>query len=199
MKWYENDVEAAVTKRLQCKYEPKAVFYGSSTFTLWDTLYLDFEKYAPVNLGFGGSTLAACVWFFDKIVGPLQNPETFILYAGDNDLGDGRQPEEVCIFYRQFVLKLREHFSTVPLYFVSVKPSISRANIMDEIMRTNALIKEETEKKDGEYFINIFDKMLDNKGHLIRKYFKPDGLHLSEKGYEVWKETILNECLNKDD
>jgi len=196
MKWYENDVENAITKRLQCKYEPKTIFYGSSTITQWDTLYVDFEDYAPVNLGFGGSTLAACVWYFDEIVAPLEKPETFILYAGDNDLGDGRHPEEVCIFYRQFIIKLREYFKDVPFYFISIKPSISRAEIIDNIVRANNLIKDEIEKKKGEeYFVNIFDEMIDNKGHAIRKYFKHDGLHLNTKGYEVWKETILNECL----
>jgi lysophospholipase L1-like esterase len=191
MKWYENDVKEAVSKRLQCKYKPKSIFYGSSTITQWDTLYVDFEEFAPVNLGFGGSTLAACVWFFDEIVAPLEEPEKFILYAGDNDLGDGRHPEEVCIFYREFILKLRKSYKDVPLYFVSIKPSISRANLTEEIIRTNKLIKEEIEKGRNEHYVNIFEKMIDGKGHAIKKYFKNDGLHLNAKGYEVWKEAIL--------
>ncbi len=53
----------------------------------------------PINLGFGGSTLAACAWFFDPIVAPVSHPQTLILYAGDNDLGDGRHPEEVLFFF----------------------------------------------------------------------------------------------------
>jgi lysophospholipase L1-like esterase len=191
MKWYENDVKEAVSKRQQCKYQPKSIFYGSSTITQWDTLYVDFEEFAPVNLGFGGSTLAACVWFFDEIVAPLEQPEKFILYAGDNDLGDGRHPEEVCIFYREFLIKLRDTYKDVPLYFLSIKPSISRVNLTDEIIRTNNLIKAEIDKGDNQYYVNIFEKMIDSKGHPIKKYFKHDGLHLNEKGYEVWKEAIL--------
>jgi lysophospholipase L1-like esterase len=191
MKWYENDVKEAVSKRQHCKYKPKSIFYGSSTITQWDTLYVDFEEFAPVNLGFGGSTLAACVWFFDEIVAPLEQPEKFILYAGDNDLGDGRHPEEVCIFYREFVIKLRQSYQEVPLYFVSIKPSISRVNLTEEIIRTNNLIKAEIDKGDNQHYVNIFEKMIDSKGHPIKKYFKHDGLHLNEKGYEVWKEAIL--------
>jgi lysophospholipase L1-like esterase len=191
MKWYENDVKGAVSKRQHCKYKPKSIFYGSSTITQWDTLYVDFEEFAPVNLGFGGSTLAACVWFFDEIVAPLEQPEKFILYAGDNDLGDGRHPEEVCIFYREFVIKLRQSYQEVPLYFVSIKPSISRVNLTEEIIRTNNLIKAEIDKGDNQHYVNIFEKMIDSKGHPIKKYFKHDGLHLNEKGYEVWKEAIL--------
>jgi lysophospholipase L1-like esterase len=191
MKWYENDVKEAVSKRQHCKYKPKSIFYGSSTITQWDTLYVDFEEFAPVNLGFGGSTLAACVWFFDEIVAPLEQPEKFILYAGDNDLGDGRHPEEVCIFYREFVIKLRQSYQEVPLYFVSIKPSISRVNLTEEIIRTNNLIKAEIDKGDNQHYVNIFEKMIDSKGHPIKKYFKHDGLHLNEKGYEVWKDAIL--------
>jgi lysophospholipase L1-like esterase len=191
MKWYESDVKEAVSKRQQCKYKPRSVFYGSSTITQWETLYVDFEEFAPVNLGFGGSTLAACVWFFDEIVAPLDQPERLILYAGDNDLGDGRHPEEVCIFYREFIIKLRDNYKDVPLYFVSIKPSISRVNLTDEIIRTNTLIKGEIDKGQNEHYVDIFEKMIDSKGHPIKKYFKHDGLHLNEKGYEVWKEAIL--------
>jgi hypothetical protein len=191
MKWYENDVKQAISKRLLCKYEPRTVFYGSSTITQWETLSVDFEEYAPVNLGFGGSTLAACIWYFDEIVAPLEKPEKLILYAGDNDLGDGRHPEEVCIFYRQFIIKLRENYKDVPLYFVSIKPSLSRATLMEEIIRSNHLIKKEIEKNDNEHYVNVFEKMVDGKGQVIRKYYKHDGLHLNQKGYEVWKETIL--------
>ena len=198
MTWYEDDVKQAETKRLSCTYTPETVFYGSSTFTLWDTMYDDFAEYKPINLGFGGSTLAACVWFFDRIVAPLQEPKKFLLYAGDNDLGDGRRPEEVCLFYREFVVKLREHFPHVPCYFISIKPSISREGILDEIKEANHLISEDINKSnDHQYFINIYDKMVDKKGMPKKEYFEEDGLHLNPKAYAIWKEVILKQCLQK--
>jgi lysophospholipase L1-like esterase len=196
MVWYQDDVEGVITERNKVLYQPETIFYGSSTIRLWDTLYEDFKDYKPVNLGFGGSTLAACGWFFDDIAAPVKGAKKFILYAGDNDLGDGKHPEEVCIFYRYFLIKLREHFPVIPLYFISVKPSIEREEIMDKIIETNRLIEEDINRNDGnEFFIDVFSKMINHKGAPIRKYFDADGLHLSNKGYEVWKDTILNECL----
>jgi hypothetical protein len=97
MTWYHEDIKRLEKERAELTYDPKLIFYGSSSITLWDTLYADFKEYKPVNLGFGGSTLAACVWFFEQVVAPY-NPEAIILYAGDNDLGDGRHAEEVFIF-----------------------------------------------------------------------------------------------------
>ena len=109
MLWYEDEVQRVEKEKGNLAYEPKMLFYGSSSIRLWDSLYEDFREYKPVNLGFGGSTLAACVWFFDRLVGGY-HPESMIVYAGDNDLGDGRHPEEVFIFFRQLVACARERF-----------------------------------------------------------------------------------------
>ncbi|MCW3112178.1 MAG: family lipase [Segetibacter sp.] len=196
MQWYEEDVEAAIGERQSCIYDPKTIFYGSSTIRLWDKLYQDFEGFKPVNLGFGGSTLAACVWFFERIVSPVRHPDTFILYAGDNDLGDGRHPEEVLMFFREFMVKLRERYPAVLFYYISIKPSLSRMEIIDKIIHTNKLIEEEISTKgNNDYFINIFDKMIGKDGRPVASYFQDDGLHLNRDGYIVWREVILNECL----
>ncbi len=68
MNWYEDDVQGVIAEISNCPYEPKSIFYGSSSIRPWGTLYDDFKNLKPVNLGFGGSTLAVCVWFFDRIM-----------------------------------------------------------------------------------------------------------------------------------
>jgi lysophospholipase L1-like esterase len=196
MDWYEEDVKAVVNERQSCRYEPKTIFYGSSSIRLWTELYRDFHDYKPVNLGFGGSTLAACVWFFDRIVAPIRNPKIMVLYAGDNDLGDGRHPEEVLIFFREFLVKLRQTYPAIPFYYLSIKPSISRVEIIDKIQHTNKLIEDEINNTaENTYFVNIYDKMIGKNGKPIATLFEEDGLHLNRDGYLVWREIILNECL----
>jgi hypothetical protein len=196
MYWYEESVQHAVNERDDCKYEPKAIFYGSSTFALWDTLYEDFKAYNPLNLAFGGSTLEACVWFFDRIITPLKNcPDAFILYAGDNDLGDGKSPEQVFEFYRQFITKLRERFKEVPFYFISVKPSLMRSHILDRIKYCNKIIEADIlENVTGGHFVNVFDSMTDESGNPFPDFFQEDGLHLNDNGYAVLKKILLKDC-----
>ena len=191
MQWYENEVQRLEKEKESLKYEPKMIFYGSSSIRLWETLDQDFAAYRPVNLGFGGSTLAACVWFFDRLLSPY-HPESIIVYAGDNDLGDGRNPEEVFIFFRQLVASTRQRFGNIPLAFISVKPSISRWNIVDSIRYTNKIIEEEIKKEGNNlYFINVYNRMTDNSGYPKREFLDPDGLHINEKGYALWKEILL--------
>lgn len=191
MIWYENEVQRLEKERAALTYDPKLLFYGSSSIRLWESLYEDFAGWQPVNLGFGGSTLAACCWFFDRLVSPF-HPESIIVYAGDNDLGDGRHPEEVFIFFQQLVSRIRQRFGDIPVAYISIKPSISRWNIVDSIRYTNKIIEEEIQRQANNlHFIDIYHRMTDNAGYPKREFLDPDGLHINEKGYALWKEIIL--------
>src|SRR6201986_3070951 len=117
MVWYENEVQRLEQERTLLTYEPKLLFYGSSSIRLWESLHEDFASWLPANLGFGGSPLAACDWFFDRLLSS-SHPSSIIVYAGDNDLGDGRQPEEVFIFFQQLVSLTRRRFGDIPLAFI---------------------------------------------------------------------------------
>jgi hypothetical protein len=142
MIWYEDEIRRLEKDVNNLQYEPETIFYGSSSIRLWTSFYEDFNQLKPVNLGFGGSTLAACVWFFERVM-KYYHPKRFIIYAGDNDLGDGRHPEEVFIFFQQLVVKISKQFGNIPCYFVSLKPSISRWHLADRFKYTNNLIETE--------------------------------------------------------
>lgn len=189
MFWYEDEVKRLERERISITYVPKTVFYGSSSIRLWSSLRDDFPDLAPVNLGFGGSTLAACVWYFDRIFSNYK-PELVIVYAGDNDLGDGRHPEEVFICFKQLVAKVRDKYGKIPVFYISIKPSISRRNIVNQIKYTNHIIRQEISKDSLLHFVDIYPGMLDEKGDPNPAFFLSDGLHLSEKGYALWKKII---------
>ncbi len=192
MYWYEDEVKRLENERSGLKPEPYVIFYGSSTIRLWGAnLKNDFKAYNAVNMGFGGSTLAACDWFFDRVVAPV-NASALIVYAGDNDLGDGRCPEEVFLFFKQLLVSVRQRYGDIPFGYISVKPSLHRWNIADRIRRANQLIEAEINRIGGNLcFINVYDQMIDHTGFPNRDLFsQPDGLHLNAKGYALWKETI---------
>lgn len=191
MLWYENEVQRLEKEKALLGYDPETIFYGSSSIRLWDSLQEDFSGYKPVNLGFGGSTLAACVWFFHRLLSSC-HPRSLIVYAGDNDLGDGRHPEEVFIFFKQLVACTREEFGDIPLAFVSIKPSITRWNILDSIRYTNKIIEEEIRAQGNNlHFIDVYNPMTDKAGYPKREFLDPDGLHINQKGYGLWKDLLL--------
>lgn len=196
MVWYEDEVKRVIQEKGSLPYNPEVIFYGSSSIRLWENLYSDFEELKPANLGFGGSTLAACDWFFSRILAGL-HPKHIVFYAGDNDLGDGRNPEEVYLFFQQLLALLKEHFPAVPFTFISIKPSIARWNIIQQITYTNQLVQEAMENEPNCFYVNIFDAMLAENGKPDARFFDADGLHLSKEGYALWKD-LLTTHLNKN-
>ncbi|QOY90390.1 GDSL-type esterase/lipase family protein [Paludibaculum fermentans] len=190
MEWYEAEVRALeqARKPQRSPLHP-VVFYGSSSLRLWDSLASDLGEPDTLNLAFGGSTLAACVHFFDRLITPL-DPASLVVYAGDNDLGDGRKPEEVLQSFVELAGKVARLARGMPFGFISIKPSPARVDILDRIRLTNAWIREEIERIPDAYMIDVFPPMLDSKGVPRRELFLEDGLHMNRAGYLLWLEVL---------
>ncbi len=190
MFWYHQDLERLEKKITELEYNPKLIFYGSSTFTLWSELANHFKEYHPINLGFGGSTLAACTWFFDRVFKKIKTTEAIVIYAGDNDLGEGRHPEEVVMYLENLLAKIRGKYGNIPCTYISIKPSVSRWHLAGSIRFTNSSIEKLMSKDRNFHYVNIYDFMLDKKGDPKADYFTEDGLHLTKAGYKLWLEIL---------
>ena len=191
MYWYEEDIEALHNKRKELVYEPRMIFYGSSSIRLWDTLEEKFKAFKPINLGFGGSTLAACTWYFEDIF-EHHRAEAIVIYAGDNDLADGRHPEEVILFLEKLILKIRKRFPNIPVSYISIKPSIARWHLIKSIHYTNKLAKELEKEYPNYHFIDVYTSMLKEDGKPNPEFYESDGLHLSKKGYDLWNNILIH-------
>ncbi|MDB4767020.1 GDSL-type esterase/lipase family protein [bacterium] len=168
------------------------IFYGSSSFRLWDpTIRTDLDSNKIVNLAFGGSTLVTCGDHFERIMKPYREAKSMVIYAGDNDLGDGRSANEVEDAFLKIIDKVRKRFGQIPVFFVSIKPSPSKQSIFETIVESNRLIREQSEIQDNLHYIDIFTPMLTSSGQSNPAYFLEDMLHMNEAGYQVWKTVML--------
>ena len=52
-------------------------------------------------------------------------------------------------------------------------------------------MKEELMKSGKNSYVDIFKLFLNEDEKIIKSYFVKDNLHLSKKGYKVWKKEIL--------
>lgn len=197
MYWYEDEIRLLESKQIPIKINKKrVVFYGSSSIRLWENLDTDFPEFETINRGFGGSTLAACCWFFKRLI-PQLKPDIIVIYAGDNDLGDGRHPEEVYLYFQNMMQLINHSFGAIPVGFISVKTSISRNYLYNSIEYTNKIIKAEIDL-DHPFctFIDI-NHAMSQKGIDEKTLYETDGLHLSLEGYKVWVEEVRLQFLEK--
>jgi lysophospholipase L1-like esterase len=166
-----------------------AVFVGSSSIRMWETLEADFSGLPVLNRGFGGSELSDAIRFADRIV-IRYNPRVVVLYAGDNDLAAGKTPAEVFEDFRSFVAIVRRTLPETRIAFVAIKPSLARLNIMDRARETNQLIRDYARGDDRLAYVDVFTPMLDAAGRPRQELFLEDGLHMNARGYAIWRDLI---------
>lgn len=166
------------------------LFVGSSTIRLWTDLREDFRQLPVViNRGFGGSTMADCNYFVKRLV--LQyRPRQVIVYAGDNDLAEGRSPAQVLESLRSFVTTVRGELPGTRISYVSIKPSPLRSALLPQIREANGLLAAYLRGVADTDYIDIFSPMMAADGQPRAELFGPDRLHMNAAGYDLWQSAI---------
>src|SRR5215218_3408937 len=123
-KW-EKEV-AAIEKRQAEKPPAKGgiVFAGSSSVRLWD-LAKSFPDWNATNSGFGGSDVRDSTLFADRLI-LRHGPRAVVFYAGDNDIANGRTPEQVRDDFKAFAAAIHKARPEARIHFIAIKPSIAR-------------------------------------------------------------------------
>ena len=172
------------------------LFLGSSSIRGWD-LKKWFPDLPVVNRGFGGSQICDSTHYADRLV-TIHQPRLVVFYAGDNDIAAGKSAEQVRDDFREFVEKVRKPQPKLPIVFISIKPSIARWKLADEIKEANRLIREDAEELGDIRYLDVWPAMLDEAGGPRKDLFVDDGLHMNAAGYDVWTE-LLRPMLEDED
>ena len=189
MHWFEDEVRALERRLATLGQTGHTVFFGSSSIRLWPDLEASFPDMPVINAGFGGSTLVACAWFFNRIVVPLK-PSRLVLYAGDNDIADGSNLDD---FARRLgdLLDTIDHFLPgLPLYMGTIKSSPARRHLEQRILSGGDLIFGRMHRRPGSACIDLRTPLLAADGRPDPACFANDGLHLSPAGYARWTPVL---------
>ena len=165
------------------------VFVGSSSIRLWK-LKESFPNLATSNHGFGGSQMADSVHFFERVVTPV-HPAMIVIYAGDNDLAQGKSPQAVAKDFQQFAAKVKDQLPDCRrVIYVAVKPSVKRWALVDKMKETNQLIQTVCGTDPRLEFLDIWQPMLNADGQPRPDLLVEDGLHMNAAGYQIWNEAL---------
>jgi lysophospholipase L1-like esterase len=166
------------------------LFTGSSSIRLWDLAAAWPDRPDYLNRGFGGSTLADCLHFFPRLV-TRYRPRGIVLYAGDNDLSKGMTVEALAADFAAFAARVEAELPGTPILYVAVKPSRKRWALRPVQAEANRIIAAMCAASPRLAYADVATPLLPSGERLpAADWFVADGLHLSEKGYAVWKATL---------
>lgn len=195
---WEEDIQTMERNAPEMPAAP-ILFVGSSSIRGWD-----LQRYFPglpvVNHGFGGSQYIDALCYADRIIIPFR-PRAVVLYDGDNDIAGGKSAEWVAADMKALVRVLRHAQPAIPIVVLSIKTSLSRWNIHEEMERANVLMARYAGDTPGVTFLDVNSPLHDSGGKPDDRFFKEDRLHLNHEGYTVWAgllRPLLDDILNED-
>ena len=175
------------------------LFVGSSSIRLWTNLPSSYQGKTVLNRGFGGSTYRDLLRYFKRVVLPY-GPSVMVVYEGDNDLADGRNPAEIAQDLGLFLDRALTELRGTSVVLLTVKPSPSRSHLMEVQMEFNARLKRMAQSRKGVVVAEVGPPLLDAQGRPDPRFFAADRLHLNAAGYEAWRKPVfdaIDSCLKR--
>lgn len=161
------------------------VFTGSSSIRRWPDLQADFPDLPVVNQGFGGCHMTDVLDRFEIVIARHQ-PKVLVLYAGGNDLAEGKSVQQTFDATVSLIQKSRRHFPKIRILLLSLKIAPSRAHLAPRYHQLNQRLKTWSADQEWLRWIDA-GPTLSKAGAPDPAVFHTDQLHLNEVGYARWK------------
>lgn len=183
---FEAEVSALVARPLPTG-GVSTLFLGSSSIRLWD-VDGSFPDLHALNRGFGGATTADVLHHYERIIAGVQ-PDTVIVYVGENDIAAGAPAEAAEADVLALMTRLRADMPRARIAYLSMKPTPLRWDLYAKMAAANAAIKAQA-AEIGYDFVDVGGALLDEGGKPDPIYFSVDGLHLNKQGYRRWTSIL---------
>lgn len=188
---FESTIQSFEKEDVQNGYPPNAIlFTGSSSIRKWNILAEDMAPIPVINRGFGGSTIPEVLHYADRIILP-HHPKIIVFYCGENDLAnDDTKSTQALKSFKLFYEYMEKNLPDTKVFFVSIKPSVSRWHYWDKFTDANKKLEKFMENKDNYFYVDIATPMLDSNGVVLQDIFVADNLHMNPKGYAIWTKVL---------
>jgi len=164
---------------------------GSSHMQRWKTMAADLAPLTVHNYAVGGSRMSEAADLFIDNLAIAFSPRAVILYEGSNDIAFGSKPEDVLASFQKLHRKLHEALPDTRLYVLSIVPSPGkRFQKIDEVLKTNELMRAECETQAWMKFVDITGPLIGADGQPRAECFIPGDIHMLPAGYRVWKSVV---------
>jgi len=162
------------------------VFIGDS-LTEWGDWERRFAGYQVTNLGISGETVEGLLARRERIRPQIDNPDFIFLMTGINNIATGQY--DIIPPYREIVRNLTTWYKRSAVVVQSLLPVDGKWVSETVIQDTNRQLRDIASEFNAEY-LDVYRLFVDAKGIPKSGYLSDDGVHLAEKGYDVWAREV---------
>ncbi|NOX20037.1 MAG: GDSL family lipase [Nitrospirae bacterium] len=164
----------------------RLLFIGDSLIEYFDWQER-FPSHQVYNLGIAGETVEGLLYRLSDILKNYPAADYVFVMTGINNVA----MEDLDFFstYEQLLKELKNAYPASRIYIHSLLP-VDVDFIENSLIHTvNERLREMARRFDIGY-IDIYRQFADERGAPKEGYLLDDGVHLSNKGYEVWSKEI---------
>jgi len=171
---------------------------GSSSMRLWDhRIRADLAPLTIISRGFGGSNMNDVLHYLDQIV-LKHRPRAVMIYEGDNDVAQNVPVEKILDTFEAAIDRILLQDDAIRIYLLAVKPSIARAAMWPTMLEVNAGLKKMAAAEANLTFIDVATPMLNADGSVREDLFVSEGLHMNQKGYDIWRNVVAPVLIERE-
>ncbi len=165
----------------------RSLFIGDSLieFFNWQKRFPDREI---VNYGIAGETAEGLLARLPGIIDRVHSPDLVMIMTGINNIA--MEDYGFLVTYEKIITSLREAYGQATIAMVSLLP-IDLFFLGDAVPRVNKRLQGIAQNNTILY-LDLYPLFLDDNSRTITSCFETDGVHLSNKGYEVWAKALEN-------
>jgi len=204
--WQESMEEAVQEYEKEPLHKGQIVFYGPSHYTRWSSKFgmkpmrecLLGASGAPcvVNRGFGSSTAEHQLYYYSRMVRPLE-PKVLVYTSFANNPAFGYTKEEGWYLAQRVIAWAKTDFPGIRIYLVGAHPSRDENEESRARKRAyNETVKAFAEANEDVFFLDLYD----HPEFLRKDIFVEDGVHYNQEGYRIceafYREALKDELAN---
>ena len=162
------------------------LFLGDSLIEYYDWQGR-FPGHKAVNLGMAGESVEGLLSRVMKIRDICPEADMIFIMTGINNVAMG--DTEFIGFYRMIIEKLSSAYPDAKIFINSLLPTAVDFIQNDSVRGVNGSLKKLAEDTGAQY-LDIYYLFVDEEGMAQGDYLSADGVHLSNRGYEVWSDEL---------
>jgi beta-glucosidase len=171
------------------------LFLGDSITDFWPSrgksTWEKFAPYQPADFGISGEHTEHTLWHITAGALDGIDPKAVVIMIGTNNIGHNNTelPEWTAAGVKKIVDTVEEKLPKAKILLLAVFPRDGKASPMrKKVEAINEIIKTYA---DGSKvtFLDVGPKLVDDKGEIPKDIMK-DGLHPTEKGYQIWYDAM---------